>query len=276
MNYRHLQKQQWLRSLTFFIVMLMFVYQPIMCNAAVVWSDDFDDGNYDGWTVEDGSFSASEYMLEATGDFPNNIHQESSVIWGTWSFDVLIETAPSGYCLVFLNGLDFEWLGDAFGSGPGKGFILRFQRDSLTLYKFTGGELGASMGSYTHDSNFDGQMHFDITINSDGKTFVYLDEVEVIESLNIGAFETSEYFHLMIPQGIAFDNISVSDTIDIQTETTTTTIDTTTETTTEETTTTTSTTPEGDGTDTTMMLLIGGGLAAVVVVLLIVWKVRSG
>lgn len=252
----------------------MYVFQPILCNAAVVWSDDFDDGNLDGWTVEDGSFSASEYMLKATGDFPNNIHHDSSVITGTWRFDIFVETTIGGYCLVFLNGLDFEWLGDPFGSGPGKSFILRLRANELVLHKFTGGELGASMGSYTHDSNFEGAMHIDITIDSDGKTFVWLDGEEVIESLKIGTFNTSEYFHIMTPQGIAFDNITVSDTLDIQTETTTTTTDTTTETTSEETTT--SPTPTNGDVDTTMILLIGGGLVAVVVVLLIVWKVKSG
>jgi hypothetical protein len=267
------------RTLTVSFVLLIFFIQPILCNAAVVWSDDFDDGNYDGWTVADGSFSASEFMLEATGDFPNNIYHESTVITGTWSFDILVETTIGGYCLVFLNGKDYSWLGDSFGNGPGNSFILRLRSNQLVLHKFTGGGLGASMGSYTHDSNFDGGFHFDITINSDGKTFVYLDEEEVIESLNIGNFETSEYFHLMIPQGIAFDNITVSDTLDPPIETTTTatttTTETPTETITEESTTTTSPTPTGDGFETTLMLLIGGGLAAVVVVLLIVWKVKG-
>jgi hypothetical protein len=130
------------------------------------------------------------------------------------------------------------------------------------------------MGSYTHDSDFDGRMHIDITTNSDGKTFIYLDEVEMIESLNIETFDTAEYFHLLIPQGIAFDNITVSDTIDYSTETTTTTTSTTT-TSEDTTTTTTSSTPTNGGIGTTMMLLIGGGIAAVVIVLLIVWKVKG-
>ena len=272
MNYKISQKRFLLRASTALVMMLIFAFQPVLCSAATVWSDNFDDGNYDGWTVVDGSFSASEYMLEATGDYPNNIYYNSSVIWGTWSFDVLIVTAPSMYTLVILNGLEFAWWGDTYGSGPSKGIILRFQRDSLTLHKYTGGDLGVSMGSYNHDSDFDGGMHIDITINSDGKAFVYLDEEEVIESLNMGNFETSEYFHLMIPQGIAFDNITVSDTIDFPTETTTTTTPTPT---TSESTTTTSPTPTNGGIDTTMMLLIGGGLAAVVIVLLIVWKVKG-
>jgi hypothetical protein len=115
MNYKISQKRLLLRSLTALVMMLMFASQPILCNAEIVWSDDFDDGTYDGWTVGEGSFSASEYMLEATGEFPNNIYHESSVITGTWSFDVLIETPPSGYCLVIFNGFDFGWWGDNYG-----------------------------------------------------------------------------------------------------------------------------------------------------------------
>ena len=30
-------------------------YSPLACRGAVVWSDDFNDGNYDGWTICDNS-----------------------------------------------------------------------------------------------------------------------------------------------------------------------------------------------------------------------------
>jgi len=38
------------------------------CSAQNSWSDDFSDGNYDYWTVEEGTFNASNHILETTGD----------------------------------------------------------------------------------------------------------------------------------------------------------------------------------------------------------------
>ncbi|MFQ5833821.1 MAG: hypothetical protein ACE5H4_14025 [Candidatus Thorarchaeota archaeon] len=67
------------------------------CDAVVLWSDDFSDGNYDGWTVVDGEWSAANHTLEVVGDSPvdcegcvilGTIYHESSVTSETWSFDI--------------------------------------------------------------------------------------------------------------------------------------------------------------------------------------------
>ena len=41
-------------ALTFLLLIGIFS-APV--SAAVVWSDDFSDGNYDGWTILEGTFA---------------------------------------------------------------------------------------------------------------------------------------------------------------------------------------------------------------------------
>ena len=37
-----------------------------ICKADVVWSDDFDDGDIDGWTIAQGNFSVEDGTLRST------------------------------------------------------------------------------------------------------------------------------------------------------------------------------------------------------------------
>ena len=71
---------------------------PLPCAAALHFSDDFNDGNYDGWTimaintsgghhinVTGGSFSVDDGALRANGTNVewNVAHHPSSVAYGT-------------------------------------------------------------------------------------------------------------------------------------------------------------------------------------------------
>lgn len=274
---------RWLRIITALIFLMMFATQPLLCNAAVVWSDDFDDGNHDGWTVKEGEFSATNHVLEITNaEVYNLIYHESSVVVGTWSFDMRVGESTWSNTFAFMASN--LWLG-TFGTEEfwffEDGYYLTFGRDPIrfTFAKFQDGTGldWATSYAYIPLAGASGWQHIDITRNNAGEMHIYINGTLRIQ-VNDTDISTSEFvcFHGRGVEGhnIALDNMSVSDTIDI-TPTTTTTTDTTTETTTEETTTTTSTTPTSDGIDTTMMLLIGGGLAAVIVVLLIVWKIKS-
>ncbi|MHA2350713.1 MAG: hypothetical protein ACXADL_13910, partial [Candidatus Thorarchaeota archaeon] len=70
-------------------------YSPLASRSAEVWSDDFDDGNYDGWTIcenpdlfiADSNWSAADYCLEIVQEDWGIISYPSSVAYGTWSFD---------------------------------------------------------------------------------------------------------------------------------------------------------------------------------------------
>ena len=97
----------------FFLLLLTItplVFSPTPVSAAITWSDDFNDGNYDGWTIKglygpiDGesiSWSDTAGKAEIVNDelrftgqqlfrnFTYAVH-ESSVAYGNWSFDVTV------------------------------------------------------------------------------------------------------------------------------------------------------------------------------------------
>jgi hypothetical protein len=69
-------------------------YTPIASRGAVVWSDDFDDGDYDGWSIcsntvinPPSDWSAANYHLQVLQGDSGTISHPSNVAYGTWSFD---------------------------------------------------------------------------------------------------------------------------------------------------------------------------------------------
>jgi len=78
------------------VVAFLLTSQLVIATDTLVWSDDFEDGDYDGWTVQSGGFEVSGGVLRAnldphvTEDF-NLITHPSAVGNGTWTFDVLLD-----------------------------------------------------------------------------------------------------------------------------------------------------------------------------------------
>ena len=59
-----------------FLLMIGIFSAPV--SAAVVWSDNFDDGDYDGWTILEGTFDtpvSPKYCLTGTSTGLNMIYQ---------------------------------------------------------------------------------------------------------------------------------------------------------------------------------------------------------
>ena len=75
-------------------------------SAAVVFADDFDDGNYDGWTVEAGSWEVVDGSLDADTGYgmsvPCKIWHNSSTAVGTWSFSIFHDAFTYGETFHYL------------------------------------------------------------------------------------------------------------------------------------------------------------------------------
>ncbi len=59
--------------------------------AAVVWTDDFSDGNIDDWTILEGSFdtpTGPKYALTASQAGLNMIYHSSNQVYGTWLIEM--------------------------------------------------------------------------------------------------------------------------------------------------------------------------------------------
>ena len=140
-----------LLKLTGLVVGLVFVVSlfPQSAAAVPVWSDDFDNGNYNGWTVKTGTFSCADLTLAGTYDstpegdsmrFDNEIWINSTVSYGTWSFDLYYGGQPMwGPGLWFTcDGIssDLEWIG--VGWPGGKGLAIQREQGNWYLQRVNG------------------------------------------------------------------------------------------------------------------------------------------
>ncbi len=99
-------------------------------SAVTVWTDDFDDGVLDGWTILEGGFIIQNGRVTATNREYNNMIHESTTAYGYWSFDAYhTNTDPHVGWLVYfvadgfyhlnrpLNGYQVSYIAWAEGFG---------------------------------------------------------------------------------------------------------------------------------------------------------------
>ncbi|MHA2311591.1 MAG: hypothetical protein ACXADF_08840 [Candidatus Thorarchaeota archaeon] len=232
------------------LIMLM----TLDASATVVWSDDFNDGNYNGWTIERGGFSASNGYLECTvsgtGKVAKIVH-DSTVGAGTWSFDFFY-VIPGAIWVLF-------W-GDDTSIATGTIFNIQIY-DDLVLLNKNNQELGA--WSYGSPLTV-GWTHVEVTMDDSFNIDVYVNGTHRIHSATLDPLVTCLYFVVAMNQiGQAVDNIVVSEQEATETTTTPTTISTPT---------TTPTIPSMPPVPMEMIALVGG--AAVVVIVLVIFMKR--
>jgi hypothetical protein len=171
------------------------------CTAATVWSDNFDDGDYVGWNVVEGSFSASNNYLECTHTF-SMISHSSTTATGTWSFDIGSTAFNVEFFCVTHGSAGQPYNGYHIGGVDGSGIEFRVVDNGA----FT----GLAWTPYPSTTPF----HVDLTRNSSGYFSIFIDE-----EYQTGAQDTTHtsptYFVVHGQSGFIVDNIVVSNTIDI-------------------------------------------------------------
>ncbi|MCK5151044.1 MAG: hypothetical protein KAQ65_04360 [Candidatus Thorarchaeota archaeon] len=231
-------------------------------SASIVWSDDFNDENYDGWTIkgldasdlEDynnwvdtaGSADIINDELRFTGppifrNFTFAVH-ESSVAYGIWEFDVSVRPiyGTSNHTHIYFidprpvedvpkydttfSGYDIMIYSAPWTIEVPSGIEVEDDTaPSFLLIKRPGIIL---MGSYTVDE-INGTYHIKVTRDETGRFKVYINDTLRIEAVD-NRWTTSQSFYLTSESGIGYDNIVVSDDVIPPDETTTTTTPTTT------------------------------------------------
>jgi hypothetical protein len=211
-------------SVLFLVVLLcasFFTAFGAQCKAATVWSDNFDSGNYNGWTVTNGTFSAADHTLRSVGGGGVIIHP-SSVTTGTWSFDIM-GVNDTGVGLMGSYPVPFD-----FARQPASYAWIGIAKEGqiLGLDVAASGQ-GTRVGQYSYPwTKTSGWQHIDVTRSSEGRTCVYLNGTLVIDWAPLtNPVTTSEYFWVMFGEEAfphigtsegAIDNIVVSSTVDIQ------------------------------------------------------------
>jgi hypothetical protein len=201
--------------LAFIIFLSIFSFKIEISTATVIWSDNFDDGNYNDWIVQTGTFSATDHMLKATGNNTdwNNIYFVSDLAYGTWSFDVYIDSSSISimehmYIQFLMLEYGFEnedsyelsiWLDTRIGS-PG-----------FTLLKRVAGTM-TILGEYEVSNGLSSFQHIDITRDLNGNFDIFINGTILIEAVDT-TWTTSLYFRFASMGGNALDNISVDNEV---------------------------------------------------------------
>ncbi len=186
-------------------------------NAVTVWSDNFNDGDYNGWTVETGSFSAASNNLAGTTSADWNIATHASnVATGTWSFDLsLVDTYVNGGGEIFFMGNDLD---SGNNNRPRNAYLI-----TISLGRFLFESLVSSARNqhavYT-PAEIDGEWHVDITRDADGFFNIWFNGVHRIARQNTNVNVSTHFVVNLHSNQQWIDNIVVSNTVDVTPPTT--------------------------------------------------------
>ncbi len=257
-----LRKQKQLAIIGLIGLLLILSFPAEVASSTLDWSDDFNDGNYDSWTVTGGTYNITNGQLTAESwgvNMPAFIEHSSNVTLGSWSFDIKIVDSTNVSELLFVSFMKAE-------SGPWTGvdFDLEFYTGTVKLARAN--DLSSNYyGQWSFPGGFIGYHHFDIIHNITDLAdhfYVYINGTLRIDGTAVVPLEDYHLMSFGLNVGSAVDNIEVTEISQVETTTTTTTS-------------TTTTPPPGEPVDMTTILLLAGGAAVVVIVLVAIVKMRS-
>ncbi|MFX1604691.1 MAG: hypothetical protein ACFFDD_02175 [Promethearchaeota archaeon] len=212
-----------------------FSVQERYSPSAVVWSDNFNDNNTDGW-----NFWGMHYGFPA-GPLPPNYSVSEGVLrfqgeanhWtiamynttqsvGTWSFDLDVQDQYRhvfhvAFFTYYWDNNSIDWprweesVPYEYGIMPVTGTFSPWQNE-FVFYRRTAGQGSIHTLARYSPAEIIGWHHFDITRDSSGRFFVYLNGT-ICESLEVvdTVYNTSECFTVYSQGGPAIDNIVVDD-----------------------------------------------------------------
>ncbi|MHA1613298.1 MAG: hypothetical protein ACTSYJ_00465 [Candidatus Thorarchaeota archaeon] len=199
--------------------------------SSVVWSDDFENGTktLSEWAVDDiyidGETPITTNVTISNGllyssSYPNTsgmniLTHNSTTATGTWSVDVFLGESGNDHVIIVFMSPDWP---DGYMLVPYQGYVLTIENGygHYTLGYWEPDMAGAIIiGIDTAPlPAFSGWRHIDITRQPDDMMYVYIDGVLSLQGED-SRHHTSEYFRLWTRGSTIFDNITVSDTIDI-------------------------------------------------------------
>lgn len=240
------------------IITLLVQPQPVF--SATFWSDDFNDGDLNGWDVK--TYCASnpdtipwelcntlitntndQMRLEHTsvnvGGALNIAKHNSTILTGQWSFDFMSDEGGLVYFLFIYNDPEQDFVGYTYESP------ISYDAYGLQIYTSHSGNYSASGVSLVHyveefivanqsndlsyilaDHNFAnrteelGNYHIDITRQNDGNMTVYVDSEKVMSALDNDITNSTQLAIFSVTYAVAVDNIVVLDEITITKPTT--------------------------------------------------------
>ncbi|MFX1537820.1 MAG: hypothetical protein ACFFDI_26820, partial [Promethearchaeota archaeon] len=143
------------------------------------------------------------------------VNHTSTIAYGTWSFDVYINTTKF---MSLGEHLYIFFMGDSLEVDQQDCYDIMIWISSdgtpgFTLWKRVNGKV-TELGSYSYPSGLSGWYHIDVTRHTSGQFFLFVNG-----SLRIDAMDkthtTSKYFGFVALDGHKLDNINVFDEINV-------------------------------------------------------------
>jgi hypothetical protein len=208
---------------------------PLAVRGTVVWSDNFNDGNYDGWCVcnnteafgGDYGFNGSQWKvangyLQLDQENLGIITRPSNVAYGTWSFDFKVNDTAVGLGtfaeVVFISNnavlTSDDYVSDAIASAVRFDVFSHEEPLNFTLTLWKRHHTNLTMLDSYGPVPVAGWHHFDLTRNTTGWISVYYNgsPVPILEGENTD-LETNELFWLWFEEWHMIDNIVVDDEV---------------------------------------------------------------
>ncbi len=208
-----------------FILCLLLSYTPT-CKAAIVWQDDFSDGDYDGWYADNDVLSASNHSLRLVSSSlilgHVIIHHNSTMANGTWSFDVYMGEDSAGTVsirFIHMSTVPAGHTETIFGYFY-SGYNLQIDQTGLLLGVYRQTDV-TNIGIYRPLGGLTGWHNINITRNLDGLFVVYCNGTRAFDAVDkqitASKYFVTQYDGYMDSEGshFALDNVIVSDTVDI-------------------------------------------------------------
>ena len=178
------------------------------CSAVVIWQEDFNDGDYDGWTIYQGDFEITGNALVANGSYGvwNFIRHTSTVAYGTWSFDVLSEDAPQNHTYVYIisgGTVDIPnyrlciWTGSYLGWALGPGVSL-LKQNTTTTVSIADWFTGTLSGWHSYEVTRDETGQFRISVDGILRITVSDNEITSSGAFRFGAQENSGMDNIVV------------------------------------------------------------------------------
>ena len=192
---------------TFVVVSLMILL--FGCGAtstsdpSIVWSDDFEDGDTQGWEHDPAmNISVNKGALATGLDIGGTTNHESRTSSGTWSFDLFF---PEGKLTVYDICMSCD---DAFVSGCGIRVRNGF-KSQISGQVLDNRILQTNINQVTLDNPLTGWNHFDYTRDDAGNSRIFINGEFILEYQDALTFSPRWFSIIASQAGPGLDNLVV-------------------------------------------------------------------
>jgi hypothetical protein len=211
------RKRLFLTSMVMVLVSILFLGcdSTLMSDPSIVWSDDFGDGDTEGWEemdlVSGDEFSVNEGIL-SFGNVGGDIRHPSTITTGTWSMDIYIPEKGGETNEIFFMGAQLDSEGEEWAI-----MTLSVQNQPYTrllLYAWPS-ELDPALDPVTirAGERLSGWHHIDITRDDSGNVKIYFDGTKYLEQSVDFPYESNFFVYRFCCEGPAIDNVIVKNQV---------------------------------------------------------------